>query len=161
MKTDFLDPQTTTLEAAPDGILRALLPDRCGLRVEAICAFPMSHPREHIVLRDGGGTELGVIESLDALEQPSRELIETHLRRRYFLPQIEAILSATERFGSSQWDVETDRGRRRITTKVINEAISEVKPGRYIITDVEDNRYEIRDLSKLDDDSRARFLGKI
>ena len=102
-----------------------------------------------------------VIETLSlGIDTPEHELLEESLRRRYFLPKITAILSASERFGSSQWEVETDRGPRTLSTGVINEAVTEVEPGRYLITDVEGNRFEIPDLMQLDEASRARFLGK-
>ena len=162
MDFQYLDLAKTHIETAPDGTLRAIIEDdSCGMRVEAYRAFPMSHPEEHIVLRDGGGREIGVLRDLREVALPMRALIETELRRRYFLPQITAILSVTERFGSTEWDVETDRGPRRLAMRQINEAITEISPERYLLTDVEGNRYEVKDLNSLDPESRNRFLGKI
>lgn len=160
MQFDYLDPKQTKLELAPDGMVRAHLPDRCGLEVQVLRAFPLSHARGFITLRDGKDEELGMIESLDDLDASSKALAESELLRRYFLPKITAILAATERFGSSQWEVETDRGPRTLSTGVVNEAISEIGPGRYLIADSEGNRFEIPKLSELDAASRARFLGK-
>jgi hypothetical protein len=161
MDFSFLDPQTLTLEIAPDGTLRAVLPnDRCGLQVEVLRAFPLKYPEEYIVLRDGAGKELGVLRDLKSLPSPASTQLREQLHRRYFLPTITSITSVTERFGSSVWELETDRGPRSITTRQMNEAVAEAEPGRYIITDVENNRYEIRDLNALDPDSRARFYGK-
>jgi hypothetical protein len=37
-----------------------------------------------------------------------------------------------------------DRGHREVATKPLHEAIFEIEPGRYLITDNESNRYEIR-----------------
>ena len=161
MDFSFLDPQTLTLEVAPDGTLRAVVPnDRCGLQVEALRAFPLKYPDEYIVLRDGAGKELGVLRDLKSLPAQASTHIRQELHRRYFLPSITAITKVTERFGSSVWELETDRGPRSITTRQMNEAVTEPEPGRYIITDVENNRYEIKDLTALDPDSRARFYGK-
>ena len=162
MEFDYLDPATTVFETAPDGTLRVTVPgDRCGLRVEVMRAFPLKHPEEQIVLRDGGGEEIGVLRDLKSLPENVREQLREQLRRRYFLPRVLAILDVKERFGSSQWELETDRGRRNVTTRVMHEAIFEIEPGRFLLTDVEENRYEIPDLNALDDDSRARFLGKM
>jgi hypothetical protein len=36
----------------------------------------------------------------------------------------------------------------------------EVEPNRFLLTDIEGNRYEIKNLEELDEASRARFLGK-
>lgn len=161
METIFLDLSKTRFEQAPDGTLRVETPEVCGLEVEAVLAFPLSHAREYISLRDGKGKQIGMIEKLDDLPAEVLAIIERQIHRRYFLPRITAILNASERFGSAMWDVETDRGRRQITTKVIQEAVAEVEPGRFLITDVENNRYEIRNLDEMDEDSRNRFLGKI
>ena len=158
---NYLDPQKLRLETAPDGTLRAHVEgDRCGLAVEIVRAFPLSHPEGNIVLRDGGSAELGVLEKLSDLAEPGQTLARAALEKRYFLPQITGIKSIYERFGSSIWELETDRGPIEVTTKAMHEAISELEPGRYLLRDTEDNRYEIKDLSRLDKDSRARFLGK-
>jgi Domain of unknown function (DUF1854) len=162
MDFTYLDPRTTSFTEAPDGTLRVVVPgDRCGMQVEAWRAFPLSHPEEHIVLRDGVGHEIGVIRALNEVPEPAVALLRAQLRRRYFLPRVTVIHNVTERFGSSVWELQTDRGPRLVTTRQMNEAVSEVEPGRYIITDVEDNRYEIKDLSALDESSRARFFGKL
>jgi hypothetical protein len=105
--------------------------------VEVLRAFPLKYPDEFIVLRDGAGKELGVLRDLTSLPVPASTQLREQLHRRYFLPSITAITSVTERFGSSVWELETDRGPRSITTRQMNEAVAEAEPGRYIITDVE------------------------
>ena len=162
MDFNYLDPKTTIFAEAPDGTLRVVVPDdRCGTQVEAWRAFPLSYPDKEIVLRDGAGQEIGVVRDLKDVPEPAAALLHAQLRRRYFLPRVTAIHNVTERFGSSVWELQTDRGPRSVTTRQMNEAVTEVEPGRYIITDVEENRYEIKDLSALDASSRARFFGKL
>jgi hypothetical protein len=160
MDFEYLDLEKMRIEPAPDGTLRAIVEgDSCGMRIEAYRAFPLSHPDEHIVLRDGGGREIGVVRDLRQVAPEIRALIEGELRRRYFLPQITAILHVSERFGSTEWDVETDRGPRRLAMRQINEALTEISPSRFLLTDVEGNRYEVKDVDALDPESRARFYG--
>jgi hypothetical protein len=161
MEFNYLDPKTTVFETAPDGTLRILVPDdRCAMRVESLRAFPLSHPEEYIVLRDGSGAEIGLVRNLKELPTAAAPLVREQLQRRYFLPQVTEIYNISERFGSSVWDLQTDRGRCEVTTRQMNESVFEINPGRYLITDVEGNRYEVKDLNALDDVSRARFLGK-
>lgn len=161
MDFNFLDPKTTQFQTAPDGTLRVQVEgDRCGLRVEALRAFPLKHPEEYIVLRDGANKEIGILRSLQEWPADVSTLLREQLRRRYFLPQITGINSVTDRFGSSVWEVETDRGPRSLTTRQFNEAMFEVEPKRYLLTDIEGNRYEIKNLDELDEASRSRFLGK-
>ena len=148
-------------EDAPDGTLRVIVEgDRCALQVQALRAFPLKYSEEYISLRDGGDAEIGVVRALSELPESARDTLRTQLRNRYFMPRITAIYGVFERFGSSQWDVETDRGPRQIATGSMNEAVTEIAPGRYLLTDVEKNRYEIPDLNALDESSRARFSGK-
>lgn len=161
MDFKYLDLTTTHFTLAPDGTLRVVLDgDRCALRVEARYAFALSHPEEHIVLRDGADKEVGVVRSLDELAEPAQGWLRAQLERRYFLPQITAIHAITERFGSSVWDVDTDRGPALVSTRQMNEALYEIEPGRFLLTDTENTRYEIKDISALDEKSRARFIGK-
>lgn len=161
MNFDYLDLNQTHFEQAPDGTLRVTVKNqKCSMRVEARCAFALSHPDEQIVLRDGADKEVGVLRTLAEVAEPARTWLREQLERRYFLPQITAIYGITERFGSSVWDVDTDRGRILVSTRQMHEAVYEIEPGRFLITDAEGNRYEIRNISKLDEKSRARFIGK-
>ena len=161
MELSYLNLKTTRFEQAPDGTLRVIVADdRCAMQVDVHRAFPLSHPEEHIVLRDGKNQEVGVLESLSVVPEPALSWLRAQLHRRYFLPRVSAIFDITEKFGSSVWELDTDRGRRTVTTGAMNESVHEIEPGRYLLTDVEGNRYEIRDLKELDADSRARFLGK-
>jgi hypothetical protein len=162
MEFEYLDLKTTLFERAPDGTLRVIIPhSKCAMCVEPLRAFPLSHPEEHIVLRDGKNKEVGIIEKLKDVPEPAQGWLREQLQRRYFLPQILGIHNITERFGSSVWDLETDRGHHIVTTGQMNEAVHEIEPGRYLLTDVEGNRYELKNLLELDAASRARFQGKI
>ena len=161
MNFEYLDLAKTHFEQAPDGTLRVTLEgQRCALGVEARCAFALTHPDEHIVLRDGADKEVGVLHSLAEVPQPAQEWLRAQLERRYFLPQVTAIHGIVERFGSSVWDLDTDRGRVVVSTRQMHEALQEINPGRFLITDAEGNRYEIKDIQALDEKSRARFIGK-
>lgn len=161
MDFEYLDLDSTHFSLAPDGTLRVVLEgDCCAMRVEARYAFALTYPEEHIVLRDGAEREIGVLRALSQLPEPAQNWLRKQLERRYFLPQITAIHGIKERFGSSVWDVDTDRGRALVSTRQMNEALQEIEPGRFLLTDTENTRYEIRDITALDEKSRARFIGK-
>ncbi|PQV63807.1 protein of unknown function (DUF1854) [Abditibacterium utsteinense] len=158
----YLNPQNLHIEKASDGTLRATIEgNRCGIHVEVLRAFPISSGEKDLVLRDGGGKELGILADLQGVESAQCNLLQASLANRYFLPKITKINSIFERFGSALWDVETDRGATQITTKALHEAIYEVTPTRFMLRDTEENRYEIPDLSALDEGSRQRFSGKV
>ena len=158
---DFIDLSQLHLESAPDDTLRAVIAsDRCGRNVQVLRAFPLSSPDEHIVLRDGAGKELGIIEKLNDVDQQRRALLQAALDKQYFLPRIVKINSLYERFGSAIWDVETDRGPIIINSKSIIDSLAEIGKGRYLLRDTEENRYEIREVEEMDELSRQLFAGK-
>ena len=159
--SEFLEPARLHLESAPDGTLRAAIEgDRCGRSVIVLRAFPLSAPDQHIVLRDGGNAELGVLENLSVLSETQRALLQSALDRQYFLPRILKINSLSERFGSAVWDVETDRGPIVINTKSLVDSLTEMGAGRFLLRDTEENRYEIREVEQMDEASRLMFAGK-
>ncbi len=158
---EFLDLSKLHLEIAPDDTLRAVIEgDRCGRNVQVLRAFPLSSPDYHIVLRDGAGKELGVIEDLGAVDEPRRALLQQSLDRYYFLPRILKINALKERYGAAVWDVETDRGPITINTTHLIDALTELDNGLYMLRDSEGNRYQIRDVEKMDEPSQLMFAGK-
>ena len=74
------------------------------------------------------------------------------------IPVITKVLECEDKFGTLKWRVETDRGE--ITFNIKNRH-SDIKKlygtPRVIVRDSNDNRYEIRDINKMDARS-ARML---
>jgi len=159
--SDYLDTKQTKIETAPDGTLRVIIAEKCGLNAQILRAMPLKSENEFIVLRDGKNKELGILENLDGLDANSTELIEKALRKRYFLPKILKINGIHEKFNSADWDVETDRGPIHIQSKAIHESVVELGGGRILLRDNEENRYEIPNLADLDETSRGKFAGKV
>ena len=159
---DYLDLSKLHLEIAPDDTLRAVIEgDRCGRNVQVLRAFPLSSSDEYIVLRDGAGKELGIIERLSDVDEPRRTLLQQALNRHYFLPRVLKINALAERYGAAVWDIETDRGPIVINTSHLIDALTEMENGLYILRDSEGNRYEIRDVERMDEQSRLIFAGKV
>jgi hypothetical protein len=137
------------------GSLRITLKnDRSILRVKTRRCFPFSFTRKYISIRDGNEEEIGIIKDLAALSKEYRRWIEENLDLRYFTPVVKSIKSLKHRYGGVEWNLLTDRGARRIITKGVHDTMTEVEPGRYLITDVDGNRYEIF-ADKLDEQSRV------
>jgi len=125
------------------GLRLTLKDDRSFLRVKARRCFPFSFPTKHISLRDGNDEEIGIIADLADLSKEYRRWIEDDLNIRYFTPRVTSIESIRYRPGGVEWHLDTDRGSKRLITKSVHDTMSEVEPGRYVITDVDGNRYEI------------------
>ena len=124
--------------------------DRSHLKVSVLRAFPLSEPDRFFSVQDGANKEVGMIIDPGELSNANRKLVHEDLERRYLLPAVKRILTAKERFGTVDWEMETDRGVRKLTTRNLGENVQRPAPGRIILSDVDDNRYDIRNIDELD-----------
>jgi hypothetical protein len=132
--------------------------DRCVLQASVLRAFPLTEPRRYLSVRDGGGKEVGVLVEPAALAADDRAIVEAELERRYLVPIVQRVIGIKERFGTVDWQVETDRGRCTFTTRNLRENVTRPAPGRVILSDVDGNRYDVPDLELLDAASRDALL---
>src|SRR3989442_1148982 len=120
--------------------------DRSPLKVSVVRAFPLSEPRCFFSIRDGDNKEVGLIVDPAELSDENRKLVHEDLARRYLVPVVKRILTAKERFGTVDWETETDRGACQFTTRNLGENVQRPSPGRILLSDVDGNRYDIRNL---------------
>ena len=123
-------------------------------KAKAMCAFPLSNPSIFIVLRDKEDNEIGLIESIKELKSESKKVLEEELQKSYYIPEITRITNLEEKFGVSQWEVETNKGTRTFNVKN-REEVRLLSSGRVLIKDADGNRYEIPDYKKLNAKSIA------
>ena len=81
--------------------------------------------------------------------------MQEEIDKRYFIPKIERIIEAKKEFGAVYWDVDTDRGNRQFIVRGIRDSIHEIESGRYMVNDVDGNRFEVPQISGLDTRSQA------
>ena len=124
--------------------------DRSHLMVSVLRAFPLSEPGRFFSVRDGANREVGMIVDPAGLSEENQKLVYEELVRRYLVPAVKRILAAKERFGTVDWEMETDRGVRKLTTRNLRENVQRPAPGRIILSDVDGNRYDIRNIDELD-----------
>jgi Domain of unknown function (DUF1854) len=132
--------------------------ERCWLKVAVVRVFPLSQPQRFLSVRDGAMKEIGLLVHPEELDAESRQLVAEELERRYLVPAIRRVIAVKERFGTVEWEVETDRGACTFTTRNPRENVWQPAPGRYLLTDVDGNRYDVRDLAALDGASQALLL---
>ncbi len=118
-------------------------------------AFPLSLPSSYFSVRSSDDKEIGVIVNLDELDAASRQLVEEELRRRYLVPVIERVLRLTARFGSVDWEVETNRGSCAFTTRDLRAKAVRISEQHYLLRDTENNLFAVPDITKLDRQSQA------
>ena len=154
----FLKPGALRFIKAGATLRMEVIDDRTWIKVAILRAFPLSSPNDHFSVRDGGGAEIGILRTLDGLDMASRRLAEMELERRYMMSIILSVGAVTERFGTVDWEVDTNRGPCRFTTRDLREGVLRFGPNHFLLTDVENNRFEIPDLDALDARSQALLL---
>jgi len=150
-ETNYLDPRKLRFYR-PDGeeLRLDIENDRCVLACTAVKMFPLSNPDRYVSILDSNGDEVGILYELRQLDAESRREIELEFRNRYFVPIIEKINSIRIEFGIAYWEVDTDKGPTEFVVHGLRDNVVEISHHRYIIQDVDANRFEIPDLSKLD-----------
>lgn len=120
-------------------------------RVAVHRCFPHSDPDKYISIRepDGDGREIGLVEDLTALAPQVREMLEEQMNLRYFAPKILKVHDVKSEYGYSYWDVTTDRGRCRFTAHFGGGSVYSIGKDRYLVNDLDGNRFEIPDLYAL------------
>lgn len=139
------------LTAANGDVHRGVIPVR---------AFPLGAPDYGIAVVGQHGKELAWIEQLPDLPGAVRELIESELADREFMPEIKRIVHVSTYSTPSSWEVETSRGNTVFTLKA-EEDIRRILRSSLLIADSHGVHFLIRDIQALDKISRKildRFL---
>ena len=120
-------------------------------RIAVHRCFPFSDPGHYISIREpeGDGKEIGLIEDMAALPGELRDMLEEQMALRYFAPVIRQIREIKEEYGYSYWDVVTDKGPCRFTVRMGSGSVYAIGPDRYLVNDLDGNRFEIPNLYRL------------
>lgn len=132
--------------------------NRSWIKVAVARAFPLSDPDHYLGFLDGEGKDIGLLHDPSLLDADSWKVVDEELERRYFVPIVERVKSVKEEFGTVYWTVETDRGEKEIIVRNLRDNIQELSGSRVILTDVDGNRFEFPDTSKLDGRSQGIIL---
>ncbi|AEA11757.1 ABC transporter related protein [Thermoproteus uzoniensis 768-20] len=111
--------------------------------------FPVSH--RHFVLLDCGGRQY-IIEDYTTLDEESRTALERAIGANVLVPRITSIKSVDIKGDELVWDVETEIGRRIVSTRGRRNVM--VMDGSVVLIDVYENAYVI-EVDKLD--ARSRY----
>ncbi len=152
----FIDDNNAIFKKTKGGFLSVEFKGVLYRRVCVCQSFPFTQPGKFISLRenDEKGREIGIIEDIDKLNEETRALIEEQINLRCFMPVITKIVNVKDKYGFAYFDVLTDRGECRFTAHIFSGDIINLGDKRIIIKDVDGNRFEIPDLSKLSSSER-------
>lgn len=146
----YIDPGKTRFEITPGGFLSMFIePDEVYPIVHLYRMLPFSMEDEYISVTDKNGKEIGFIKSLKDFPPDVVSILSVELNRRYFIPIIRKINSIKDEFGFTYWEVETDAGERRFTTRSGHNQVIQLNENRVLIIDLDGNRFEIEDYKSL------------
>ena len=128
------------------------------LRVRKV--FPLSGRAGYVSFQNKDGKETVMLAHPHKLERESREILEQALERMYYVATIIRVDSVTERMGVSQWQAQTDRGYA-VFEVVDRQTIRRLPGGRVVLSDADGSRFEIKDVSELDERSQNLIRSEI
>ena len=156
-----MDPKSLKLFYEPKDRLRLTVGDEKSYHtVKPVWAAPLSRPGQYLAFLDGKGKEIVTLPDPSVLPPDSLTAAQEELRRRYLTATVRAVTHAKQEFGATYWSVQTDRGDRDFVTQNLQENAVWLSPTHILLLDVDGNRFEITDVSALDDASR-RYLAAI
>jgi len=116
-------------------------------------AFPISGKADYVGFLDDKGKEVALLDNPKDLDAESLEVISRVLQKHYFVPKITQIYRISETWGITHWHVLTDCGHARFEV-IDREKIRKLPGNGLIIVDADENRYEVPDVTQLDDRSQ-------
>ncbi len=112
--------------------------------------FPISAKQQYISLLDEDRKEIAIITDATKLDDQSRNALDRSLNDYYVLPKISKVNYINWKHGTLTVIAVTDYGECtfKVRSRPLN--IKRLADGRVLIKDINDNRYEITDSSKMD-----------
>lgn len=129
--------------------------DQTYLTVKPAWSAPLTRPGKYLALLNGKGEEITTLVDPSELDAESKKAVDEELHRRYLTATVHRIIHAKSEFGAGYWHVVTDRGERDFVTQSLQENAQWLSPVHLMLIDVDGNRFEIPDVSALDERSRA------
>ncbi len=159
LKINLLNENNTEFIRTEGGFLSIKHGDTTYPRVHVVRMFPFTDPDRYISVRttDEHSKEIGIIEDMAELSSKTAGLIREQLDLRYFTPVITGIKSIKDEYGYAYFDVMTDRGECRFAIHMGGSDVVHLSETRILITDIDENRFEIPDILKLTPGERKKL----
>jgi hypothetical protein len=122
--------------------------------VNVIPLFPVTSPHEGISILSEDQEELLCIGSISELPAEYRELLQSELSLREFVPVIQRVLSVSGKTEPCEWVVDTNHGRTSFVLKT-EEDVHRISNQTVNFLDANGMRYRVENLNALDRKSKA------
>ena len=159
LKMRFLDKKNSEFKATGGGFVSLKVGDEEYPRVQVVRMFPFTDPDHYISIRtsDENSKEIGIIKDLKDVPKETADLLMAQMNLRYFTPIITKIINIKDEYGYAYFDVVTDRGQCRFTINMGGSSVVHLSETRILISDVDENRFEIPDVMKLSASERKKL----
>ena len=159
LRLRYLTEDNAEFEKTAGGFVSLKLDDEYYERVEIYQAFPFTDPDLYISVRmpDEKAKEIGIIADLKKMSKKTQELLKEQIGYRYFTPKIKKVYSVKSEYGFAYFDVLTDSGRCRFVIRMNGGAVISLTETRILILDIDGNRFEIPDISRLSAKERKQL----
>jgi len=157
-------PDRTSFVLERNAFGKLILTTPAGDRHEAVVpvrAFPIQSPDVGISIVSTDGQEVGWVDRLADVPEPTQGLIRDELAAREFMPVIQQIVSVTSFSTPCTWTVETDRGQTEFVLRGDEDIRRIGKDNALLIADTHGIQYLVRDQFALNAESKRildRFL---
>lgn len=159
LKVRFLTKKNAKFSRTEGGFVSLTVEKEFYPRVHVIRMFPFTDPNHYISIRtpEENSKEIGIIEDIETLDKDTKSMLEEQMNLRYFTPVIQKIINIKEEYGYAYFDVVTDRGACRFTIHMGGSSIVHLSDTRVLISDIDENRFEIPDVDKLTAKERKKL----
>lgn len=150
-ETKYMTANNTAFAKTEGGFVSVQFEGEFYPRADFCRAFPLSAPDIYISVRESLGKhrEIGIIADIKEFPQDIQSMIRTQIDLRYFTPKITKLYSTVDANGTTTFDCDTDKGRCTFVIRGGSDAVIRLSDTRIIFTDVDGNRFEVADLTKL------------
>ena len=151
LKVRYLNQKNAVFERTAGGFVSLRIGEEFYPRVQVVRMFPFSDPNLYISIRtpDEHSKEIGIIENMKDVSAEAAAMLTEQLNLRYFTPIIKKIINIKDEYGYAYFDVLTDRGACRFTINMGGHSVVHLSETRILISDIDENRFEIPDITKL------------
>ena len=158
LRLRFLTDENAKFSRTPGGFVSLEIPDgEDGKpekydRIRVVRIFPFTSPNTYISIRttEEKSREIGIIKDIAKdVSKETRKMLEEQMNLRYFTPIITKINDIKEEYGHAYWDVDTNEGPCRFVIYMNSSSVVSLSDVRLMVTDLDGNRFEIPDYTRL------------
>lgn len=159
LRMNWLDSSNAVFTKTAGGFVSLKTGDKEYERVHVVRMFPFTDPDRYISIRtpEENSKEIGIIRDMKELPREIREMLLEQMNMRYFTPVILKINSVRDEYGFAYFDVVTDRGPVKFTINNGGNTVVHLSDTRILISDIDENRFEIPDILKLSTSERKKL----